>query len=91
MYYYKARIYSPTLGRFMQTDPIGYAKIRSISMPMWGMIRLDQDAILADAAFDERPSRFTNPYWITKFIDRLNRDERIVVPGQAQKLGFSSI
>jgi RHS repeat-associated protein len=22
--YYKARIYSPTLGRFMQTDPIGY-------------------------------------------------------------------
>jgi RHS repeat-associated protein len=24
MYYYKARIYSPTLGRFMQTDPIRY-------------------------------------------------------------------
>lgn len=24
MYYYKARMYSPTLGRFMQTDPIGY-------------------------------------------------------------------
>lgn len=24
MYYFKARIYSPTLGRFMQTDPIGY-------------------------------------------------------------------
>lgn len=24
-YYYKARMYSPTLGRFMQTDPIGYA------------------------------------------------------------------
>ncbi|WP_230781758.1 RHS repeat domain-containing protein [Sphingomonas sp. Leaf37] len=25
MYDYKARVYSPTLGRFMQTDPIGYA------------------------------------------------------------------
>ena len=25
MYYYKARMYSPTLGRFMQADPIGYA------------------------------------------------------------------
>lgn len=25
MYNYKARFYSPTLGRFMQTDPIGYA------------------------------------------------------------------
>ncbi|WP_052481293.1 RHS repeat domain-containing protein [Gilvimarinus agarilyticus] len=24
MYYYKARIYSPELGRFLQTDPIGY-------------------------------------------------------------------
>ncbi len=24
MWYYRARIYSPTLGRFMQTDPIGY-------------------------------------------------------------------
>jgi RHS repeat-associated protein len=23
-YYYKARIYSPTLGRFLQTDPVGY-------------------------------------------------------------------
>ena len=23
-YYYKARMYSPTLGRFMQTDPLGY-------------------------------------------------------------------
>ncbi|RXZ66745.1 RHS repeat-associated core domain-containing protein [Pelagerythrobacter rhizovicinus] len=25
LYYYKARMYSPTLGRFLQTDPIGYA------------------------------------------------------------------
>ncbi len=24
LYYYKARMYSPVLGRFMQTDPIGY-------------------------------------------------------------------
>jgi RHS repeat-associated protein len=25
MWYYKARLYSPTLGRFMQSDPIGYS------------------------------------------------------------------
>ena len=25
MYYYKARLYSPAVGRFMQTDPVGYA------------------------------------------------------------------
>lgn len=24
LYYYKARIYAPTIGRFLQTDPIGY-------------------------------------------------------------------
>src|SRR3954464_5854597 len=24
LWYYKARMYSPTMGRFMQTDPIGY-------------------------------------------------------------------
>src|SRR6185437_9932420 len=24
MYYYKARLYNPAVGRFMQTDPIGY-------------------------------------------------------------------
>jgi RHS repeat-associated protein len=24
LYYYKARIYSPTLGRFLQSDPVGY-------------------------------------------------------------------
>jgi RHS repeat-associated protein len=25
LWYYKARMYSPTLGRFLQTDPVGYA------------------------------------------------------------------
>ena len=24
LYYYKARIYHPKLGRFLQTDPVGY-------------------------------------------------------------------
>ncbi|BEV12100.1 RHS repeat-associated core domain-containing protein [Asticcacaulis sp. DW145] len=26
MYYYKARMYNPVIGRFMQTDPIGYSQ-----------------------------------------------------------------
>ena len=35
MYYYKARFYSPTLGRFVQTDPIGYGRAGLGNLDGW--------------------------------------------------------
>ena len=31
-YYYRARIYSPELGRFLQTDPLGYVDAESLCL-----------------------------------------------------------
>jgi RHS repeat-associated protein len=39
LYYFRARQYSPLLGRFMQADPIGYQGGLHLSTRMWGMIR----------------------------------------------------
>jgi len=64
MYYYKARFYSPTLGRFLQTDPIGYKDQINLyayvgNDPMNGT---DPTGLMEEGAFSDRWSQVTSAY-----------------------------
>jgi len=58
MYYYKARIYSPTLGRFLQPDPIGYGD----GMNMYGYV--GGDPVNGSDPTGTTEYMSSRPYWI---------------------------
>lgn len=49
MWHYKARLYAPALGRFMQTDPIGYRdgmNIYAMEQDLWNIVEFVQALII---------------------------------------------
>ena len=78
LYYYKARMYSPQLGRFMQRDPLGYAAGLNLYAYAGGdPVNARDPSGLATKQVEllVSSSRWTEDLWIMKFVGFISNDD----------------
>ena len=86
LYYFKARMYSPQLGRFMQRDPLGYAAGLNLYAYAGGDPVNARDPSGLDPKLAEllvSSSRWTVDLWIMRFVGFLQIDDSSTNSGGA--------
>ena len=78
LYHYKARVYDPELGRFLQTDPIGYAA----GMNLYAYVGNDPMNLNDPTGLDEMEWRRGRQMWEPMLLHGWHRDIPIAPPRQ---------